>query len=423
MNRWLSIPAYSEPGQVHAFSDRENQLARVYSYLVNAGNAVHRGQDGVRHKHAVVGHVGVGKSALILQTLGMIFAPLLKRREKAAYRAVQTALRVVSSSLELVQEWYGAKVEDRKTEERQSDRSRGLKGHLEAMAKSRAAAVPDKAALEATVTGAYELINKHGESWHRSSQLERVWRVNTEIVVDSLNRFFMATDRAGLPTVLVFDDLDELTSSSGPSHEQRSRVLSWILGPLGRLRPTCLVLGLRQEYVHEDIRRQYVNTPVPPMEPRAAARMLAAWAGVQQPPLSSEEVQSLQRFGASITAGFADDEPVVIPFHYLQIVIWLAKTDVGDRPIRSLLQRYLEENYYPEAARAIVGIAAAMTEEEAGQCARASPLPADKFALGEREREVLVRDGLIRPAVAGDPNSSAIVIDPIAAYLRMSTSR
>jgi len=69
---WISIPSYAEPGRPHAFANREHQLAALYQRLVQAGNAVRDGHDAVHTKHVVFGYMGVGKSALILQALGMI---------------------------------------------------------------------------------------------------------------------------------------------------------------------------------------------------------------------------------------------------------------------------------------------------------------------------------------------------------------
>lgn len=69
---WISIPTFAEPGQLHAFADREEPLASLYRPLVQAGNAVRAGQRNVAHRHVVYGYMGVGKSALILQTLKML---------------------------------------------------------------------------------------------------------------------------------------------------------------------------------------------------------------------------------------------------------------------------------------------------------------------------------------------------------------
>src|SRR5690348_13716249 len=71
---WIVIPKFAEPGQPHAFANREQQLAQLYKMVVSAGNAVRRPRRGgaVRLRAVVTGYMGVGKSALILQALGMI---------------------------------------------------------------------------------------------------------------------------------------------------------------------------------------------------------------------------------------------------------------------------------------------------------------------------------------------------------------
>jgi len=70
--RWIEIPFYAQPGQKHAFANREAELAKLYLGLVSAGNAARAGTTGVRHRSVVLGPKGIGKSALVLQALGML---------------------------------------------------------------------------------------------------------------------------------------------------------------------------------------------------------------------------------------------------------------------------------------------------------------------------------------------------------------
>src|SRR5580700_7747818 len=69
---WINIPSFAEPGQPHAFADREQELAQLYLGLVSAGNAVRESETGVRYRVVVGGPKGVGKSALVQQALGML---------------------------------------------------------------------------------------------------------------------------------------------------------------------------------------------------------------------------------------------------------------------------------------------------------------------------------------------------------------
>src|SRR5262249_50232321 len=66
-------PSAAQPGQLHAFVNREEELGRLYTGMISAGNALAAGQEGGISRHfAVVGPKGVGKSALVLQALGMV---------------------------------------------------------------------------------------------------------------------------------------------------------------------------------------------------------------------------------------------------------------------------------------------------------------------------------------------------------------
>jgi hypothetical protein len=68
-------------------------------------------------------------------------------------------------------------------------------------------------------------------------------------------------------------------------------------------------------------------------------------------------------------------------------------------------------------ARAIQRLAGAMPDEDIGLCAEAVPLDPEPCAITTRERRALVSAGLLRPAMAGDPEDTRVVIDPLIAYL------
>ncbi len=501
---WISIPSFAEPGQAHAFASRETQVVSLYTALVRAGNAVRQGRVGVRHQHVVHGYFGVGKSALLLQVLGMLRgellagavpgqrlelppglpepddpqrwlilrlsgkqvgdigalsdairsavldeeeahagrAPLssfldevidqterqipgalelpivhrvLRKRETALYKAIRSELTMLAATLEITRSWYGATVHAKEVHESQSESRQDLDAHLKAVLKGHGLDVGTVAA-RAGLEVAAGIVRRYGESRTRSSQIERRWTVSSEIVVDALNRFFTATDRAGLPTILVLDDFDELTSTVGPSHFERSRVLAAMLGAFSRLKPTCLVLALREEYMHEDIRRQYARTPVPPLTRIGAELAIEAWGELQQPALETAAVDHLKALGRRLLEGLPADEAVAIPFHFLQLVIRLARTEA---PIDEFLDRYLREQFY-FGGDALKRIANNLSHEDAVACAAGRPIEGEKYSLSSSERATLGQAGLVRPAMAGDPGDPRITVDPVAAYFRMA---
>ncbi|HYO60015.1 hypothetical protein [Archangium sp.] len=508
---WISIPMFAEPGQAHAFANREAQLVSLYRALVQAGNAVRQGRLDVRHKHVISGYKGVGKSALILQALGMIrdedeareahkkmvnvgalaepldrqrwiilrvsgkhvsnvdalgdelqravaqeveasdpqhkepllplladiyqqaegtairaldlpiFHRLLRTREFDLYKRVRSSLQAVAYALEYVQRWHGSRQSEKLEQSTSAQSATDVEEQIISQLKTMIGGVPSLPESDTALKIAASIIRKTGASSALSTQVDRQWRVSAQLVVEALNIFFEATTRAKLPTLLVLDDLDEVTSAVGPSIEERSRALSSILGPFTQLKPTCLIISLRQEYMHEDISRQFHQTHVPPMTRNSAALAIECWGEFQQPPLTQEQVRWLQELGDRVLQPFKRTDPVVVPFHFLQLTASLANgSAVAEESNERLLLRYLEEKYLPANVRQFERLAGVMPDDDVMKCAVSSPVEAASYALSESERKDLEQAGLLRPAMAGDPKDTRIVIDPLCAYLRMA---
>ncbi len=507
---WISIPKYAEPGQSHAFADREEEVCRLYRALVEAGNAVRAGKAGVCHGHVVFGHMGMGKSTIILQALAMIrglaatqpgqrttvpeglvepadwqrwlilrvsgkrvrslegmasgfqraladeraaetdptpdssrsplysllddvaeqadrqapgvlelpiVAGLLRRREKRLYDRVRSALTALGYTIEFVRRWYGSTFSETLLHQAANQEAADLEAGIRAQVKA-GVAVPGTVEAQTALKMAAAAIRRSGEVTTRSEGGERAWRVGAMQLVDPLNDLFEATDRAGIPSILVLDDFDEFTSAVGPSVRDRSLVLSWILGPFAELRPTCLVIGLREEYMHEDIRRRFDTTYVPAMTRQTAGSLIEAWSEVQQPSLPGDQVDAFRALGDALLEPFPAAEPVVNPFRFLQMAAWAYRSDrPGERPVEQI-RRYLREAFHTDAVDALEQIAADMPDSDVLTCARMAPLRPKPYALTDRARSALERAGLWRPAVAGDPHNDLIVLDSLAAYLR-----
>lgn len=489
---WINIPPSAQPGQPHAFANRERQLAQLYNGIVEAGNAVRAGQTSVRYRTVVSGYMGVGKSALILQALGMlrdeigiangqrvaltptpeprererwvilrasgkrvagfdaiaddmrrsiisvfndvrqeaertvpgalslsIFHRLLRTREAKVFDLVHSALRSFVRTIEYVRTWEGSVQTDKLETSMRVDTSGNFDAYIEAQLKRaiEPRSEEDKAALKV----ALGYIRKVVSSVTTGSTIERQIVIGAELLVDALNAFFEATDRAGIPTILVLDDFDEFASNVGPSHANRAKVLASALGPFTSLAPTCLIIGLREEYSHEDIRRQYTMLHVPPMTRSCSAQALLAWSSVQQPPLPDELAQRLIAYGDRFLRRFGEHDRVVIPFHIFRLAVWCAKNDVSEEESnKDLLFRYLQLEFPTEVCRAVERVADMMPDEDVRRCVEAVSVDPEPYAFSKRERFVLEKYGLLRPAMAGDPDDTSIVLDPLCAYFRAS---
>lgn len=411
--RWLILRVSGKNiSSIEALSDAVQREARIAASV-----AEHPNHDPLLSILADTVHE-VARKAPATVALSLIHK-LLPLRETKDYKRVQAALMVLAQAIEYVKEWYTAvqsdKLEKLRTAESARDAESKIEGQIKALR-----GVKDSGESTAALRVAAQVINKVGESTKVASQTERKWRVDTEYVVEVLNIFFNATDQARLPTILVIDDLDEVTSSIGPSHENRAMVLSWVLGPLTRLRPTCLVLGLRQEYTHEDTFRSFAKIHVMPMPRRAAIDALLAWAEVQQPAASSEHVAFLTQIADRVIGRFNPEDPVVIPFRFLTLVTWINNNQMlllSNLSDRQIIERYFELTLYTEAAEAAKRIASSMSETLIMQCARNSPIDPAALVINESERQALAQAGLLRPAMAGDPKDLRIVLDPLISYL------
>ena len=69
---YLFVSEYAHPGQAFAFADREEAVRALYDPIVQAGNRVVAGGDAPTLSFVVHGHMGAGKSSVILQVLGLI---------------------------------------------------------------------------------------------------------------------------------------------------------------------------------------------------------------------------------------------------------------------------------------------------------------------------------------------------------------
>jgi hypothetical protein len=528
--RWLYIPPAAQTGQIHAFADREHQLIHLYRSIVDAGNQVRKGVMSVRKKIVVHGYMGVGKSALILQALGLLRGDLslgevierkgapggelppmgqritwaeglpepldvqrwlvlrfsgkqmagiaalpddLQRRaaeeearadtaenaprtglgamlmgvatdvkqqaerqrpqvlnlpfwhhllrsdELRLYEAVRSSLRQLSDVVDHIRQWEGGRQTGSLKITNKVDSSRDIEASLLGHSGKKLTDLsPDN---QIALRVAADIIYKNSYLFESGTIVEKSWRVSAQMVVDVLNSFFEATDAASLPTLLILDDFDEFASAVGPSHDARARLLSWIIGPVTGLKPTTLVLALRSEYMMEDVFRQYESITVPPMDRPSALLAVEAWGEVQEPPLSDASVDRLKEVSKLILSALPEDAPTVIPFRFLQLLAWISNNTPiipTQQGAPDLFKRYLRLQFSHGVAEAVLRAVEKLTFDDVLRCAAAEPLPVELFALSDRDRRELAKAGLLRPAMAGDPTNTDLVLDPLCAYLR-----
>lgn len=486
---WIDIPAYAVPGQVHAFADREQELAQLYKGIVAAGNRVRTSDERVRQKYVVWGPKGVGKSAVILQALGMIrdetnvaegqrltlppelpepidrerwlilmasgkrvtnvdaivdslqrsildvlddvrgaaedalpdtlALPMVHRlfrtREAKLYAEVRSALLTLTSTVKYVRYFLGAIQTDKL--DKKTETTKDIAASIEATFKAMGAE-PTGTEAKAGMRLASQYLVKILAT--NATSVERRRSVDVEWVTDALNELFEATHKARIPTLLVLDDFDEFASSVGPSHLERAKVLESVLSSFSRLSPTCLIIGLRSEYMHEDIDRQYKSlVPVRPMTKAAGIDALDAWIRVQKPSLSAEDRAALLDLGRRLLARFGDLDASVNPFRFLQLIAWLANNrGISDKSARDLIVDYMSNRFTLGVTAHAQQIALGMPEPDLLYSAAGEPVDPSPYAIERTAQLTLSQLGLMRPAVAGDPSDPRIVLDPLIAYLR-----
>ena len=469
---WINIPMIADTGEELAFVQRREELAVLYRGMVEAGNALRAGRLGVHRKFVVHGYLGVGKSALVLQALRMIREPMsasgiaadlglpppedperwliLRVSGKHVFgldgmvdslrRNVlddETAQPVVDelhpeSRLALyaeVHQQVASAVPDvlqlsplhRLLRTRESQLYEQLRADLRELAKAIDHITYQVATADTSESGA-------AASEGREAAHERRERDEAHILVEVLNRFFRTASAAGLPTLLILDDFDDIAVASGASAERRARMLSSLLSEFTQLAPTCMVLTLRSEYMNDSVLRQYRRIYLPPLNRTDARIILGIWAQAQHPPLDAETTQRLQELGDRFLKSFDIEEPVVVPFRFLQLVTWLANNlliyQLQDADEEKMLLRYFGSKYPLHAVRALRHVVELMPPEHIAACANASPLEGAPYAaLTPHERLALERSSLLRPAVASDPTDPRLVLDPLCAFLRAASNR
>lgn len=342
---------------------------------------------------------------------------LFKTADARAYKAVSASLRVACGALDELRKNGGAK----RTRREESRDERKAEGQLSADLTGGATAnetrlVPGlEAEAKAALSAKWKREFSHATS--SSDTLERSWRIGAEQVVLALNAFFEATRAARLPTVLVLDDLDEFASSEGANHHARAKVLKSLLGTLNQLSPTFLVIGLREEYLMEDVQRQFTPIHVPLLIAQDGALAVNAWLDLHDSGLTPEDRANALRIGQALLGHYAAEDRVLLLYRYLQAVARLFNSgfDPG-APRDQLLRRVMELELSGELVDAIDRVAAQLDAKQAMAASRAVPIDLGELKLTQRDRDELTKYGLYRPHVAGDPDDTTVVLDPLIGW-------
>ena len=465
---WINIPMIADTGEQQAFVQRREELAVLYRGMAEAGNSVRAGRMGVHRKFVVYGFLGVGKSALVLEALRLLREPTLQNSVLGAAGLPAPEdperwliLRVSGKHVfgldgmrdSLRRNVLNEEEAEPPRDELQLGSRLALYAHVHDQVASAAPEVLQLAPLHRLLrtrdaqlyervradlrelAKAIENAAKQGAPPIATASValpaaandklvsERHQRDEAHGLVEVLNRFFRTASVAGLPTMLVLDDFDDLALATEVSAAARARMLEAVLSEFSQLNPTCLVLSLRSEFMNDSILRQYRRIYLPPLSRADARTMLGIWAQTQRPALDAETTLRLQELGDRFLTTFEPDEPVVVPFRFLQLVAWLANNlliyQLQDADAEKMLWRYFNSKYPLHAVRALRHVVQLMPPEHILPCANTSPLAMEPYAeVTAHERLALERAGLLRPAVASDPSDPRIVLDPLCSYLR-----
>lgn len=244
--------------------------------------------------------------------------------------------------------------------------------------------------------------------------------MNVDMFVDALNPFFTRCAELKIPTFLVLDDADELVTFAD-SHARRSEFLRIILGTVGRLNCTALVLGLRNEYLQEDVYRNFTTYPVQPLTPTAAFLALDAWLDLQHQPPSSEGRQLCQDVAHTLLSGHTQDEPNVVPWVFFRVLQSVDRSrDLSGHSARALLESSLKATYPSQTVRLLIRLSECMSEDDRNSCLSAEPLDPTPFALKMTERQDLEQKGLLSSAFPGNTQDIRIILNQIVAWLAVA---
>ena len=256
----------------------------------------------------------------VLPPIGVVHQLLSK--DAALKAQVHDALAALVRMIDDVDDFYGATLTRKREWSDSSERTRTAGAEIEGqiaaqggdLAKAKETRRPGKASAGVQSKSAAAAKTTHA--------VERQITVSAELAVKALNTFFARAEKVGVPTILVLDDFDEFASADAVSLEDRARVLRGVLGPFSELSPTCFVIGVRQEYVEEDILRQYSpKIFVPPMDRATALQALRQWGEVTDlASLSLDAAETLREVGERCLRRLPADRPVVVPFQFLQMV-------------------------------------------------------------------------------------------------------
>lgn len=345
------------------------------------------------------------------------FHRLFRSREAELFEKVRTALVAFSLTVDFVRAYRGAKLNEKVEESRRSERTAEIKTFLEGQLKARGMKA-ESAEAQAAVTLSHSFIAKWSHALESKRSMEHEVTVNADLATEALNAFFAATAAAKLPTVFVLDDFDELASGAGTAHTARAKVLMEVLGVFNQLAPTCLVLAVRQEYLHEDLIRQFRQIYLPPMTRAAAGDMLDKWVGTQTVQWSDEMRAELRAVGEKFVGGFPQDTPVVLPDRFLPLVTWAARSAREGETPKAALMRHLRLGFDSETVRAVERLAMALKPEDVQACAEAVPIDPEPYEIRSNDRMAMEKSGLLRPAMAWSDGDKRIILDPLVAYLR-----
>jgi hypothetical protein len=347
------------------------------------------------------------------------FHRTFKTGDHALFEKVRVALTAFTLMVDFVRAWRGAKMSERIDEVSKTDRSKEIKLFLDTQIKLKGIK-PDSVEGQGAVGLATSFIHKWSQALESKRSLEHEVTINADLATEALNAFFKATSAARIPTLFVLDDFDELASGAGVSQAARAKQLMEVLGVFNQLAPTCLVIAVRQEYLHEDLIRQFRSIYLAPMTRSAGGEMLDAWVGTHTMQWSDETRAALRKLGELFVGAFPADMPVVLPDRFLPLTTWSWSNGRAGESAKTMLVRYLRLTFDGETFRAVQTLANALSSDDRQLCAETVPIDPEPYAIRPSDRLALQKSGLLRPAMAWSDADTRVILDPLIAYLAVA---
>lgn len=348
---------------------------------------------------------------------------LLLRDDKKLYDLVEQERLKLVEALQFVQFYYGKHIDFTTTFKRSDETNEQYEARIKASIAA-SLGVDDKVTSSAGLGVAAKIVSTQVQQLSQQGSIENRFSIDVGMAVRAMNIFFAATRKARLPTVLVLDDIDDISSWYNPTIDSRQKFLSLIFKDLLSLNPTVLLLGLRSEYTTGEVSRRVNGLNLPGLDRKSLADAAEAWGRAFTPEDQTEQetsasMKEVRAFYERFISAVAPDRAT--HFTPLSVLIPLARLVNQNNPDADLPSSLLEVfnmQYGLDIVDMMRAIASKMSESDMVSSMRGELVEAQPYELSDAVYTTLEREGLIRKAQAGTTGHTKFFIDPHIAFLK-----